>query len=48
MHGNGDMRYNYQGDIRIYELVKVEMTPVLNKVIKVAARGCSFTATWQR
>lgn len=35
-------RYNYQGDIRIYDLVKVEMTPVLNKVIKAAAKGCSF------
>jgi len=35
-------RYNYQGDTRIYELVKVEMTPVLNKVIKVAAHGSCF------
>lgn len=36
-------RYSYQGDTRIYDLVKVEMTPVLNKVIKQAAAGLSFT-----
>lgn len=35
-------RYNYQGDVRIYDLVKVEMTPVLNKVVKQAAGGLSF------
>ncbi len=35
-------RYNYQGEVRIYDLVKVEMTPVLNKVIKQAAKGMSF------
>jgi thiopeptide-type bacteriocin biosynthesis protein len=36
-------RYDYQGDIRVYNLVKAEMTPVLNKVIKAAAGGRTFS-----
>ena len=35
-------RYSYRGDTRIYDLVKVDMTPVLNKVIRQAATGLSF------